>query len=158
LAGEGEQTMADDSAQQSAQSVQAKGSVSEIMRPPVTTTVQQNDHVAAAAYLMKHAGSTALVVLDSQTERPTGIITDTDIAHAVADGKDLNEVRIRTLMTTGPSVIDPGMSIRDAAKTMINGRFRHLPVVSDAGVIGMVDVSDVCQALLDASPELPARP
>jgi CBS domain-containing protein len=50
------------------------------------------------------------------------------------------------------------MGIRDAAKAMINGRFRHLPVVSDAGVIGMVDVTDVCQALLDASGELPASP
>src|SRR5690242_3164826 len=37
--------------------------VGDIMRPPVTT-VQQEDHVAAAAYLMKHAGATALMVLD----------------------------------------------------------------------------------------------
>lgn len=149
--------MADDSAQQpSSQRTQTKDTVTDIMRPPVTTTVQQNDHVAAAAYLMKHAGATALVVLDTQTDRPIGIITDSDIAHAVADGKDLNEVRIRQLMTTGPFVIDPAMGIRDAAKAMVNGRFRHLPVVSDAGVIGMVDITDVCQALLDISGLPPA--
>ena len=32
---------------------------------------------------------------------------------------------------------------------MTNGRFRHLPVVGDHGIIGMVDISDVCRALLD---------
>jgi CBS domain-containing protein len=124
--------------------------VSDIMRPPVTTTVQQNDHVAAAAYVMKRADASALVVLDTQTEQPIGIITDADITRAVADGKDLNEARIRQLMTTGPATIEPGTSIRDAARAMTNGRFRHLPVVSDAGVIGMLDITDVCRVLLDA--------
>ena len=73
--------------------------VADIMRSPVTT-VQQNDHAAAATYLMKHASASALVVLDSQAGKPIGIITEADIAHAVADGKDMNEVRIRQLMTT----------------------------------------------------------
>jgi CBS domain-containing protein len=119
------------------------------MRPPVTTTVQQNDHVAAAAYLMKRADASALVVVDTQTDQPIGIITEADITRAVADGKDLNEARIRQLMTTGPAVIDPDTSIRDAARTMTSGRFRHLPVVGETGVIGMLDITDVCRALLD---------
>jgi CBS domain-containing protein len=32
---------------------------------------------------------------------------------------------------------------------MTSGRFRHLPLVDDSGVIGMVDITDVCRALLD---------
>jgi CBS domain-containing protein len=36
---------------------------------------------------------------------------------------------------------------------MITGRFRHLPVVEDAGLIGMIDITDICRALLDASGE-----
>jgi CBS domain-containing protein len=56
------------------------------MRPPAAT-VEPNDCVAAAAYLMKHAGATALVTVDPQTGQPAGIITDTDISHAVADGR-----------------------------------------------------------------------
>jgi CBS domain-containing protein len=118
------------------------------MQPPVTT-VKQDDHVAAAAYLMKHAGATALVVLDEWTDQPLGIVTEADIAHAVADGKDLSSVRIHDLMTTRPTVINTTTSVRDAAKTMMSGHFRHLPVVGDAGLVGMVDIADVCRALLD---------
>ena len=67
-----------------------------------TTTVGQYDHVAAATYLMKHAGTTALAVLDGQrSSQPIGCITETDIAAAMAQGRDLNETRIRDLITQG---------------------------------------------------------
>lgn len=138
--------MAEASEQES--SVPAAATVADVMRPPVTT-VGQYDHAAAAAYLMRHAGVSALVVLDSQTDQPIGIVTEADIAHVVADGKDVNEVRIHDLMTERPTVINPETSIIEAARIMTNGRFRHLPVVGDAGIAGMVDISDVCRALLD---------
>lgn len=123
--------------------------VAEVMQPPLAT-VEQDDHVAAAAYVMKHAGATALVVVDEWTDQPLGIITEADIAHAVADGKDLSSVRIHDLMTTRPTVIDTTTSVRDAAKIMASGHFRHLPVVGDAGLVGMVDIVDVCRVLIDA--------
>jgi predicted transcriptional regulator len=64
-----------------------------------TTTVGQYDHVAAATYLMKHAGTTALTVLDGQqSNQPIGCITKTDIVAAMAQGTDLNETRIRDLI------------------------------------------------------------
>jgi len=122
--------------------------VTDLMRPPLTT-VERTAHVAAAAYLMKHAGTTALVVMDEQADRPAGIITDADVAHAVADGKDANEVRLNEVMTTDPAVVNGAMTIRDAATIMTNGHFRHLPVVGDEGLAGIVDITDVCRALLD---------
>jgi len=67
-----------------------------------TTTVGQYDHVAAATYLMKHAGTTAVAVLDGrQSDQPIGCITETDIAEAMARGQDSNETRIRDLMVHG---------------------------------------------------------
>ena len=123
--------------------------VADVMRPALTT-VEQNDHVAAAAYLMKHAGTSALVVLDGhETNRPVGLVTEADISHAVADGKDVNEVRIHDLMTSAPTVVDGAASIRDAATTMMKGHFRHLPVVGPDGLSGIVDIGDICRALLD---------
>ena len=69
-----------------------------MMRSPLAT-VEQQGHVAAAAYLMKHAGVSALMVLDARTGQPAGIIMEADIAHAVADGKDVNSIRVYELMT-----------------------------------------------------------
>ena len=116
---------------------------------PALSTVEPEDHAAAAAYLMRHAGATALVVVDGdQTKRPLGLVTEADIVRAVADKKDLDQIRIRDLMTRDPTVITADTSVREAAESMLAGHFRHLPVVGDAGLIGIVDIGDVCRALL----------
>ena len=54
---------------------------------------------------------------------------------------------IDDLMTDAPTVIRATTSIRDAARIMTNDRFRHLPVVDDTGLIGMVDIAAICGAL-----------
>ncbi len=139
---------------------QHPATVADVMHPPVTT-VNQNDHVAAAAYLMKRADATALIVTQGHSAQPVGIITEADISHAVADGKNPNDVRIYQVMTADPTVVSTTASIRDAAKVMTSRRFRHLPVIGDAGLVGIVDITDVCSALLDVSgtaEEPPANP
>jgi CBS domain-containing protein len=68
-------------------------------RRPQLKTVTQYDHVAAAAYLMKHTGATALIVTNAQTGQQAGIITQADIARAITGGKDLDDVRVQAVMT-----------------------------------------------------------
>ena len=126
----------------------AAATVADLMRPPLAT-VNQHDHVAAAAYLMKHTGTTALTVVDAQTGQPAGIITEADVAHAIADGKDVNDVWVDAVMTTRPALITT-TSICDAAKIMTARHLRHLPVAGDAGLLGVVDIIDVCRALINA--------
>ena len=126
----------------------ATATVAGILRPPLTT-VSQHDHLAAAAYLMKHAGTTALIVADTQTGHPAGIITETDIIHAIADGMDANDIWVGAVMTTRPAVTTT-TSISDAAKIMTARHLRHLPVTGDTGILGIVDVTDVCQVLNNA--------
>src|SRR6201984_29392 len=120
----------------------------DVMPPPVTT-VEQNDHVAGAAYLMKRAGATALVVTQAQTREPAGILTEADISHLVAGGKHTSDVRIYHLMTAPPTVVSTTTSIRDAAQVMTSGRFRHLPVMQGPALAGIVDITDICCAMLD---------
>ena len=144
-----EQIMTSVSAQESSSHPRAAAAtVADVMRAPLTT-VNQHDHAAAAAYLMKHAGTTALMVVHAQTGQSAGIITDADVARAIADGKDVNDVWVDAVMTTRPALITT-TSIRDAAKIMTTGHFRHLPVAGDAGLLGVVDIIDVCRALINA--------
>jgi CBS domain-containing protein len=86
------------------------------------------------------------MVVNAQTGQPAGIITQADVARIIADGKDLNDVRVHAAMITRPA-IDTTTSIRDAAEIMAAKHFRHLPVASDAGLLGVIDVTDVWRAL-----------
>lgn len=123
--------------------------VADVMRP-ATTTVDRNDHLAGAAYLMKRAGSSALVIVDDESNKPLGLVTEADIVHAIGDGKNPNNLRIYNLMTSDPTVITASMTVREAAEKMLDGHFRHLPVIDDGGLVGMVDIVDVCRALLSS--------
>ena len=135
--------------------VAAPATAADIMRPTLPT-VEQEGHVAAAGYLMKHTGAIALMVLEAWTDLPLGIIKETDIAQAATDGKDANSTRICELMSTRPTLIKTTISVCDTAKVMTSGQFRHLPVVGDADLVGIVDIADVCRALLE--PRFPGCP
>ena len=126
----------------------AAATVTDVMRPPLATAGQY-DHVAAAAYLMKHARTTALMVVNAQTGQPAGILTQADVARAIAHGKDLNDIRVHAAMTARPAV-NTKTSIRDAAAIMTTRHLRHLPVTGAAGLLGVVDITDVCRALGNA--------
>jgi predicted transcriptional regulator len=118
--------------------------VADITRPSAATA-EEYDHVATAAYLMKYARSAALVVLGARHgNRPVGVITHADTARAAAGGMDMNKTRIHDLLTARPAAIPAATSIRDAARTMVNGGFRQLPVADGAG---WIDIADVCGAL-----------
>ena len=122
--------------------------VGQLMRPP-TTTVEPRAHLAAAAYLMKRAGDSALVVTtDDRTRRPLGVVTDSDIAQAVADGCDLERVRISDRLPHGMADVAPGTPDDEAARRMLERRLHHLLVVDDGALVGIVDLMDVCRALM----------
>jgi CBS domain-containing protein len=122
--------------------------VGDLMRSP-TTTVEPDAHVASAAYLMKRAGDSALVVTSDDARRvPIAMITDADVSQAVADGRDLDDTRINQLRLTRPVAVDPGTSVAEAAEEMLRSSLQHLPVVDDGRLVGVVDISSVCRVLL----------
>jgi CBS domain-containing protein len=122
--------------------------VRDLMRPPVVS-VERDAHLAAAAYLMKKAGDSALVVVEDEADlKPVAVITDTDIAAAVADGKDPNDVRISDLPARRPITVPPDETAAAAANLMVASRIRHLPVVDDGRLDGMLDNVDACRGLM----------
>jgi CBS domain-containing protein len=122
--------------------------VGDLMRP-ATTTVETDAHLASAAYLMKRAGDSALVVTpEDGVGGPVAVITDAHISQAVADGRNLDETRINQLRLSRPTCVAPSMPVTEAAERMLADRVEHLPVVSEDRVVGLVDMTAVCRVLL----------
>jgi CBS domain-containing protein len=122
--------------------------VAEVMRPPLTT-VEIDAHLAGAAYLIKHSGTTALLVTTTdEPQRLRAIVTDADIAQAVADGRNLEETRIRDLASTTLITVGPQVAVDEAARVMLAHHIHHLPVVDGDRLLGLVDMADVCRAFL----------
>ena len=120
--------------------------VAEVMRP-AATTVETHAHLAAAAYTMTHADQSALVVLDD-AERPIALITDADLLRAVAHGADTGAERISDWMNRDPPTVSDDTLVMEALHTMVATGNRHLPVVSDGRLVGIVAMSDLMEGIL----------
>lgn len=121
--------------------------VRDVMRPPATT-VEPRAHLAAAAYLMKRRHDSALVVTtDDDSSRPVGVITEADITQAVADSRNLEEVRISDLLGRPPLTVEPGTPVDEATHVMLDSDVHHLLVVEGTRLVGIVDMADLCRAL-----------
>jgi len=110
-------------------------------------TVDPSTTVAQAATVMaeKHVGS-ALVMDGSDL---AGIFTERDIVRALSQDFDAPGHPISHWMTRNPTTVEPDVQVDDALERMLEGGFRHLPVVEGSGVIGIVSMRDVSRAAVE---------
>jgi CBS domain-containing protein len=87
----------------------------------------------------------ALIVYDSYG--PAGVFSERDLVQAVADGADLDTMTVDDYMTLAPVRIDSGSSLEEAIANMSELGVRHLAVVEDHEVVGVVSARDVLRAL-----------
>ena len=134
--------------------VMSPATVLEIMTTP-EWTLQSMDTLHKAGSLMRNRQIRHAPVLAG--ERLVGILSDRDVrvylpppAHSVseADGPDLDQVRVREMMTEEPISIGPYHRVTAAASVMLQRRIGALPVVEEGKVIGIVTQTDVLRALL----------
>jgi CBS domain-containing protein len=113
-------------------------------------TVAADDRLGEAAKRMVARAVGAVLVLDG--ERLEGILTERDLMRAVAGGYS-DEARVAEWMTRHPETIDATDETDHAASIMIHGGFRHLPVVDEGRVAGIISIRDLMRvALHDSSP------
>jgi CBS domain-containing protein len=113
-------------------------------------TVDAGLPLAEVAERMVEREVGAALVLDG--ERLAGIVTERDVLRAVARGIRDDAV-VRDWMTTDPDTIEPGETTQHAATLMMHGGFRHLPVMEDGAVVGILSIRDLMRiALEDSAP------
>ncbi|MBV9291131.1 MAG: CBS domain-containing protein [Frankiales bacterium] len=126
--------------------------VAEIMtRASVTESPADSLRDAAGLMWKKQTGS--LLVMDGA--ELLGIVTERDLMKAVARGADLDATPVSAVMTRSVLTVEPHTSLHDAARHMASRWIRHLPVVVDGAVVGMVSQRDLCGVLaaLGAEPD-----
>ena len=79
-----------------------------------------------------------------------GILTERDVLRAVADGID-DATLVRDRMTASPETLDADDTMEHAAVLMIHGGFRHLPVVEQGEVVGVLSIRDLMRVVLEDS-------
>jgi CBS domain-containing protein len=83
-------------------------------------------------------------VLVMSGDRMEGIISERDIVRALAErGAKMMDERVRALMTSRVMTCHKGDTVASVMEKMTEGKFRHLPVIEDGRVVGIVSIGDV---------------
>jgi IMP dehydrogenase len=105
-------------------------------------TIGVRDTALAAATLMNERGIGGLVVLDE--DRVTGMFTERDILRRVVAAKrDPSRTTVGEVMTTPVAYCRRDTPLDECRAIMTEHRIRHLPVIDDSGVCGIVTIGDL---------------
>lgn len=125
--------------------------VSDILavKGPVVVTVKASDTIGTLSERLRQRRIGAAVV-SADGQSVDGVISERDIAYGLAvHVGDLRKLPVSALMTKTVITCTPGDKVSDVASTMVARNIRHLPVVEENHLVGMISIRDVLNFRVD---------
>ena len=116
--------------------------LADLMTSDVLTVAPEDTIGETAQKMVDREVSSAAV---SDYGRLIGILTERDLTRAVAGRTHSSEARVREWMTPDPVTLPPTASPKEAAETMLERGFRHIPVIEGDRAVGIVSIRDVAR-------------
>ena len=111
-------------------------------------SIKPTDSVRDAVALMADKGIGALVVLGD--DGVAGIVSERDVARKLAvTTSDVRQTAAAGIMSSPVTCATPDLTIQEAMQIMTEQRIRHLPVVRERQVVGVVSIGDLVKAIID---------
>lgn len=108
--------------------------------------IDKNESLRNAAKLMYVQDVSSLIITEG--EKLGGILTERDVVKVIADGEDVDSLKVADVMTKEPVTISSKENLITARDMMTVHRIRHLPVVDDKDkVVGIVSLRDIVHIL-----------
>lgn len=122
--------------------LESKGANSTIFSVEPTTVVYQ----AIETMAQKNIGG----LLICESGKLVGIFTERDYARKlILKGKSSKDTTIGELMTKNPFTVTPESSIEECMQLMSNRRIRHLPVLENGALVGVISIGDVVRFIIE---------
>ena len=114
--------------------------VRDIMHTDVKTT-SPTDTFDNVATVLRENGISSVVVVEGG--KLAGIVTERDLVNLVADGGDPRTTKVAERMSKDLDTVDPKTDIAEAAGHMARLKIRHLPVLHDGELVGIISIRDL---------------
>ena len=110
-------------------------------------SVHPDDSVFDAVQKLANANIGSLIVIED--DRPVGIFTERDYARSVVlQGKSSPTTPVRDIMTTRVIYVQPKQTVEECMAIMTDKHIRHLPVLSDDKLVGMISIGDLVKSII----------
>lgn len=114
--------------------------VADMMKVPGLTAAP-DERVQTAAQRMHAEGTGSVVVVEDR--RVVGILTERDVLGLAATGADPSKEQVADWMTADPTTAEPSLAASVALRRLLDRGFRHIPVVEDDALVGVVSMRDL---------------
>src|SRR3954468_14266357 len=114
--------------------------VSDLMTPDVLTA-SPSETIADVSARMGDRKVGSIVVVDDA--RPVGILTERDMIKIAASGTDTSIAKVSEWMTENPDTVEPDVDVDDAFHRLTEHGYRHMPVVDNGKLVGIVSLRDL---------------
>jgi CBS domain-containing protein len=118
--------------------------IKNVMSKPVVT-IDSSSKIFNAAAQMRGAKIGCLVIVDN-SNKPLGIVTETDIIYKVVAEKKSLDTSIEEILTKDLKTIDEDETVEQAARVMTAHRIRRLPVLKGKKLVGIITLKDLIKA------------
>ena len=105
-------------------------------------TITPNRTLREAAKFMSKHNVGAAVIIDPEQPGP-GIVTERDVVRSLGAGEDPDSELVRDHLTAKATFADADWDLEEAADAMARGGFRHLVVVANGEVEGIISMRDI---------------
>ncbi|MDH3303839.1 MAG: CBS domain-containing protein [Gammaproteobacteria bacterium] len=116
------------------------------------TSIAEDASVLDAIKMMADRSIGSLLVMDGDALK--GIVTERDYARKViVKGRSSKSTQVREIMTTKVCTANSHQTVNDCMTVMSEKRIRHLPVVEDEKVVGLISIGDLVHAIIEDQQE-----
>ena len=120
-------------------------------KPAGFISVLPETRISAVIAILAEKRIGAVLVI-GQAHELAGILSERDIVRSLAaDAANTLEITASQLMTANPTTANASTTVAEAMEMMTEGHFRHLPILENGQLIGLVSIGDVVKARIDQS-------
>ncbi len=111
-------------------------------------TIDQNEQISNLALLLKKHNIGCLIVTDNSSSKPVGIVSERDLVKYFKKIINKEVLIVKNIMTSNIISCDLSATSNDLMKKMTENKIRHLPIIDNDKLLGIVSIGDVVNRII----------
>ena len=111
-------------------------------------TIDQDEQISNLALLLKKHNIGCLIVTDNASSKPVGIVSERDLVKYFKEIINKEVSIVKNIMTSNIISCDLSATSNDLMKKMTENKIRHLPIIDNDKLLGIVSIGDVVNRII----------
>ena len=112
-------------------------------------TLSENDTLKTASEKLQKHNVGAMPVLSTQNNNVIGIVSERDLARYIFNDKFKNDLSVTKIMSKNLITCNLNTSVTELLEIISNNKIRHIPIIEEKKLLGMVSIGDVVNYIID---------